>query len=108
MSWRPDFAAGLDFAARRARAQWKSALKRVTRCAGRARLHVLEEGGEAADDLARVQVFGDAAEGLEIARRPRRRARCPEADADFVEREFALEGERARPTRGRSARRCRR
>jgi hypothetical protein len=53
---------------------------------------VFEEGRETPDHFALIEIFGDAAESFEID--PSfGGARCPEADADFIEREFALEGE---------------
>ena len=57
---------------------------------------MFEERGEAPDDLARVQVFGDAAERLEIDARLGG-ARLPQAGADLVEGQLALEREEDLP-----------
>ena len=87
----PHFAARLDLATRghtpvEERVEFRHTLS------GRARLHVLEESGEASDDLALVQILRHAAERLQIHARLRR-ARRPQARADFVEREFAFQRE---------------
>ena len=68
--------------------------------AGGGGFDVLEEGGEAADDLARVQVFGDADESLEIDA-GLGGAGFPQADAHFVDASVRASRRAALPTRDR-------
>ena len=96
----PDLPPGFHFASLRHRPVEERVEPRHAHAALR-RFDVFEEGGEAPDHLALVQVFGDSTKRFEIDSRLGG-SLFPRVQPDFIEREFPLQCEKNLPLRRRS------